>query len=57
MEMLLHVGFEVERIAQFVRAESLDMIEARDTDVSGIAMGTLFGSSWLASSSFRAYFE
>lgn len=53
----MHVGFEAERIAQFVRAESLDMIEARDTDVSGIAMGTLFGSSWLASSSFRAYFQ
>lgn len=43
MEMLLHVSFAVERIAQFVRAESLNTIGAGDADDSGITIGTMSG--------------
>lgn len=56
MEMLLYVSFAVERIAQFVRAESLDTVGAGDADDSGITIGTMSGRTWLASSSFRACF-
>lgn len=43
MEMLLYVSFAVERITQFVRAESLDTIGAGDADVSGITIGIMSG--------------
>lgn len=43
MEMLLYVSFAIERITQFVRAESLDTIGAGDVGVSGITIGTMSG--------------
>lgn len=43
MERLLYVSFAVERIAQFVRIESLDLIGAREADDSGIMIGTMSG--------------
>lgn len=45
MEMLLYVSFAVERIAQFVRTESLDTIGAGDADDSGITIGTMSGKT------------
>lgn len=41
--MLLYVSFAIERITQFVRAESLDTIGAGDAGVSGITIGTMSG--------------
>lgn len=43
MEMLLYVSFAIERITQFVRAESLDTIGAGDAGVSGITIETMSG--------------
>lgn len=57
MEMLLYVSFAIERITQFVRAESLDTIGAGDADVSWITIGIMSRRIWLASSSFRACFQ
>lgn len=43
MEMLLYVSLAVERIARFVRTESLDKVGAEEADDSGITTGTMSG--------------